>query len=66
MNLDVRKDGRRTELYDEDGLHVATIVEQEAAKGKKEGLYAWYTKHNGDHCETFQAAYLAIVKELER
>ena len=58
--------GVRTMLFDEDDLHVGTIIEQAKEKRKKPGLYIWYVTHGGGRAGSYREAYDAIIAELER
>lgn len=72
VNLKTERRGNRTLFFDldEDGLHVATIVEQAKPKREKKtivgGCYQWLTAHNGGHCEFFEDAEDEIRTELDR
>lgn len=71
-NLRQEKKGNRILFFDldEDGLHVATIVEQAKPRrdGKRliEGCYQWLTAHNGGHCGFFEDAEDEVNTELDR
>jgi len=59
MNLTEKKHKRRTLLYEGD-QHVATIVEQD------EKLFQWIVPSTSGHTASYDAAFEAIVEELQR
>lgn len=66
LTLTTKKTHNRTEFFDTDGLHVATITEQAKPRGKSPGLYQWVTRFTGNHVGYFEDAEDEIRTELER
>lgn len=70
MKLTSTKIDQRTVLRDEDGAHVGTIIEFEAARKEKgrwrPGIYHWLSAHNSGYSDFFEDAEDAILCELER
>lgn len=70
MNLTPETKNGRTVLRDEDGLHVGSIIELDAAKKEKgrwrPGTYQWITAGGAGYCDFYEDAEDAILGELER
>lgn len=68
LRLETKTKHNHTTYFDldEDGLHVASIIELERATKKKPGLYQWTTAGRGDYADTRDEADAAIRRELER
>lgn len=66
LELTTKRIHNRTEFFDEDGLHVATITEQAKPRGKEPGLYQWVTRFNGNHVGYFEDAEDEIRTELDK